>query len=67
MTPVGDDLRDAATASAADGRPGEELAFGVDDPDTPTEVTVYPVTAENVTTTWLTVDADHVLDLTEHA
>ena len=64
---MGDDLRDAATTSVAGDPGGAELAFVVDDPDAPTEVTIYPVTEEDVTTTWLTVDADQVVDLTDHA
>ena len=47
--------------------PEFDLCGLVDDADDPTEVTVSPVgaDAERLATTWLTVDADAVVPLTE--
>lgn len=40
------------------------LHYRFDDPADPTELTIYPVTDfEDITTTWLTIDAEHAVDL----
>lgn len=44
-----------------------DLAFVPDDEDDPTEITAYPDRGVDVTTAWLTMDADHVVDLAEFA
>ena len=62
-----DDFRDPALTEPFDDAPAAELAFAVDDADAPTEVTVYPEDDVDVTTTWLTIDVDHVVDLKAHA
>jgi hypothetical protein len=38
-----------------------DLECRPDDWEAPTEMTVYPSTAEEVTTEWLTVDYDHAV------
>lgn len=42
--------------------PEFDLHYRFDDPADPTEVTVYPVTdVADITTTWLSMDADHTV------
>lgn len=53
----------AAPREPFDGHPGVRLAFALDDEDDPTEVTVYPERCADVTTTWITVDVEHAVDL----
>lgn len=42
--------------------PEFDLRYRYDDPVDPTEVTIYPVTDfDDITTTWLSIDADHAV------
>ncbi len=44
--------------------PDFDLHYRFDDPADPSEVTIYPVTDfDDITTTWLTIDADHAVAL----
>lgn len=43
--------------------PTFDLAYGVDDPDEPTTVTVYDPEAEDRSTAWISVDAAHAVPL----
>lgn len=49
------------------GLPEVELAHAFDDDADPRYVTVYPAHRTDVTTTWLTVDVEHAVDLAEMA
>lgn len=42
---------------------GVDLVHAVDDEDDPRSVTVYPRDCDELTTTWLTMDVEHVVDL----
>ncbi|WEL19634.1 hypothetical protein [Candidatus Nanohalococcus occultus] len=42
-----------------------ELERRLDDPDDPSEVTIYDPDADNLTTTWLTADLEVAVDLEE--
>lgn len=44
-------------------RPTVGLTHAFDEVEDPTEVTVFPETSPDVTTTWITIDVDHVVDL----
>ena len=50
-----------------DPLPSFALDFGVDDPHDPSEVTVYDPLAEDVTTSWLTIEAAAAVDLVDVA
>jgi hypothetical protein len=39
------------------------LAAAYDDPDTPSELTVFPLAVEDPTTCWITADVDTVVSL----
>lgn len=54
-------------APALDALPRFELAYGVDDRREPATVTIYDPLAEDVTTSWLSVDAAAALDLADVA
>lgn len=43
--------------------PDFELSFAVDDEDDPSEVTVFPEDGSTPTTTWITIDVEHAVDL----
>lgn len=62
-----DNHRDRSPREPFDDGGPVELTFAPDDEGAPTEVTVFPEHLLDVTTTWLTIDADHVVDLSEHA
>ncbi len=57
----------AAAEPGLDALPRFALDFAVDDPHAPSEVTLYDPLAEDVTTSWLTVDAAVAIDLAEVA
>lgn len=42
-----------------------ELAYLLDDEEAPTELTIYPPRAEDITTCWLSADLDAVIPLDE--
>lgn len=44
-----------------------DLVFAPDDESAPTEITAFPERGADHTTAWITMDADHVVDLAEHA
>ena len=46
-----------------DELPSFELDYGFDDPDEPTEVTIFAPDAELVTTTWLSMDANFAVSI----
>ena len=48
-----------------DGSLGVDLVHALDDESAPRTVTVYPRDPDDVTTTWLTVDVEHAVDLAE--
>lgn len=62
-----DNHRDRGPQEPFDDGGPVELAFAPDDEDAPTEVTVFPEHLADVTTTWITIDAAHVVHLAEHA
>lgn len=43
--------------------PSFELSFAVDDEEDPSEVTVFPEDGATPTTTWITMDVEHTVDL----
>lgn len=47
--------------------PSFELTYAFDDSDEPTEVTVFPADRDDVTTTWISIDFDHAVDLRDTA
>lgn len=47
--------------------PSFELEYGFDDEIDPSTVTVYDPDAEDVSTTWLTIDAGHSVSLEDVA
>lgn len=56
-----------AVATEVDALPEFDLEYGIDDPDCPTSVTVYAPDAEDVCTTWISMDALHVVPLEDVA
>lgn len=47
--------------------PSFELEYGLDDPEAPTAVTVFAPDAADVSTAWLSIDADHAVPLEDVA
>lgn len=47
--------------------PTFDLDYGYDDPDDPTSVTVYAPNADDVCTTWITIDVHHAVPLEDVA
>lgn len=56
---------DAGSASPLNDLPQFDLDFDLDDPVDPSAVTVYDGRAEDNTTTWITVDVAHAIDLAD--
>jgi hypothetical protein len=56
-----------AVPGALDDLPSFELDYGFDDPDHPTEVTIFAPDAESVTTSWLSIDAAHAVSIEDLA
>lgn len=54
-------------AAALNQLPAFDLDFGVDDRREPAEVTVYDPLADDVTTSWMTIDAPSAVDLADIA
>lgn len=63
MTVVQD--RTTPLPEPADELLGVDLLYAVDDESDPRSVTVYPRDPDDVTTTWLTMDVEHAVDLAE--
>ena len=57
MTSIEDVVVDSARL------PRFDLEYGVDDTDRPTSVTVYAPDADDISTHWITIDADHAVPL----
>jgi hypothetical protein len=53
-----------AEGEALDAFPEFDLAYLFDDPDDPREVTVFSDAAgDDITTTWITIDAEHAVPI----
>ncbi len=57
MSPAEDVVVDSAALPCFD------LEYGMDDPTAPSWVTVFDPDAEDVSTTWITMDARHTVPL----
>lgn len=42
-----------------------ELEYTFDDPDDPATVTVFPSDGGDITTSWITIDVAHTVDLSD--
>lgn len=56
-----------STRGALEELPTFELGYGLDDPEDPSEVTVYAPEADALATSWITIDVGHAVPLEEVA